>query len=45
MQLAAEDRQPNTFDYAVIVDLDLPTVEAERLTALRVGKLLPESRL
>jgi hypothetical protein len=45
MQLEAEDRQPNTFDYAVIVDLDLPTIEAERLTALRVGKLLPESRL
>jgi hypothetical protein len=45
MQLESEDRQPNTSDYAVIVDLDLPSIEAERLTALRVGKLLPESRL
>lgn len=44
-QLEAEDRQPNTFDYAVIVDLDLPAAEAERYAAIRIGKLLPESRL
>jgi hypothetical protein len=45
MQLAAEDRQPNTFDYAVIVNLELPRIGSERLAALRVGKLLPESGL
>jgi hypothetical protein len=45
MQLAAEDRRPHTFDYAVLVDLDLAPPEAERLATLRVGKLLPESRL
>jgi hypothetical protein len=45
MQLAAEDRQPNTFDYAVIVTLELPRIGSERLAALRVGKLLPESGL
>ena len=45
MQLAAEDRRPNTFDYAVLVELDLAPAEAERLASLRVGRLLPESRL
>ncbi len=44
-QIEAADRQPKTFDYAVIVEIDLPPVEAERLAAIRVGKLLPESRL
>lgn len=45
MQLEAEDRQPNTFDYAVIVEVSLPAAEAERYAKMRVGKLLPESRL
>ncbi|HEY6255372.1 MAG TPA: hypothetical protein VIY51_06215 [Xanthobacteraceae bacterium] len=44
-QIPAEDRLPKTYDYAVIVEVDLPAEEAERFAAIRIGKLLPESRL
>ena len=44
-QLEAPDRQPNTFDYAVIVEVELAAEEAERFISLRIGKLLPEQRL
>jgi hypothetical protein len=44
-QLEAPDRQPNTFDYAIIVEVELAAEEAERFTTLRIGKLLPEQRL
>ena len=45
IQVDAPDRLPKTFDYAVIVELDLPAEEAERFTSIRVGKLLPEAAL
>lgn len=45
LQLPADDRLPNSFDYATIVDLDLPPDDAERLAAIRIEKLLPESRM
>ena len=44
-QLKAEDRQPDAFDYAVIIDLDLTGAEAERYAAIRADRLLPECRL
>ena len=44
-QIEATDRLPKTFDYAVIVELDLSADEAERLAAIRIGKLLPETQL
>jgi hypothetical protein len=44
-QIPAPDRLPNTFDYAMIVEVDLPAADAERLAAIRIGKLLPETRL
>ena len=44
-QIEAPDRMPKTFDYTVIVELDLSADEAERLAAIRIGKLLPETQL
>jgi hypothetical protein len=44
-QLPAPDRLPKTFDYAVIVEVNLPPDEAERFAAIRIGKLLPDSGL
>jgi hypothetical protein len=44
-QIEAEDRLPKTFDYAVIVEVDLAADDAERLAALRIGKLLPATQL
>ncbi len=44
-QILAPDRLPNTFDYAMIVEVDLPAADAERLAAIRIGKLLPETQL
>ena len=35
-QIPAEDRMPNSFDYATIVDLQLPPDDADRLAALRI---------
>ena len=45
VQIPAEDRLAKTFDYAVIVELNLPTEDVERFAAIRIGKLLPEARL
>jgi hypothetical protein len=44
-QIPAADRLPKSYDYAVIVEVDLAADEAERYAAIRIGKLLPESRL
>jgi hypothetical protein len=43
-QIPAPDRLPRTYDYAVIVEVDLAADDAERFAALRIGKLLPEPR-
>jgi hypothetical protein len=43
-QIPAADRLPKTYDYAVIVEVDLPADEAERFATIRIGKLLPETR-
>jgi hypothetical protein len=45
MQIEAPDRLPKTFDYAVIVEVDLAAEDAERFAAIRIGELLPETRL
>ena len=44
-QIPAPDRLPKTYDYAVIVEVDLPAEDAERFAAIRIGKFLPETRL
>jgi hypothetical protein len=43
-QIPAPDRLPKTYDYAVIVEVDLLADDAERFAAIRIGKLLPETR-
>ncbi len=45
MQIPAPDRLPKTYDYAVIVEVNLPADDAERLAAIRLDRLLPETRL
>jgi hypothetical protein len=45
MQIPAPDRLPKTYDYAVIVEVDLPSDDAGRLAALRIGQLLPDTQL
>jgi hypothetical protein len=45
VQIEAPDRLPKTYDYAVIVEVDLAAEEAERFAAIRIGELLPESRI
>ncbi len=45
VQLEAPDRMPKTFDYTVIVEVELAPEDAERFAAIRIGKLLPESQL
>jgi hypothetical protein len=45
LQIAADDRLPQSFDYAMIVEVSLPPDDADRLAAIRIGKLLPEARL
>jgi hypothetical protein len=45
VQIEAPDRLPKTFDYTVIVEVELAPDDAERFAALRIGKLLPESQL
>ena len=44
-QIPAPDRLPKTYDYAVIVEVNLPADDAERFAAIRIGKLLPETGL
>jgi hypothetical protein len=44
-QIPAPDRLPRTHDYAVIVEVHLAADDAERFAAIRIGKLLPETRL
>jgi hypothetical protein len=44
-QIEAPDRLPKTFDYAVIVEVDLPADDAERFAAIRIGELLPATQL
>jgi hypothetical protein len=44
VQIEAPDRLPKTFDYTVIVEVELAADDAERFAAIRIGKLLPESR-
>jgi hypothetical protein len=44
-QIPAPDRLPKTYDYAVIVEVDLPADDAERLAAIRIGKFLPDTQL
>src|SRR6516164_8887134 len=45
LYLSVEDRQPQTSDYAVIVDFELSAAEAERFAKMRAHSRLPESRL
>jgi hypothetical protein len=45
MQIEAPDRLPKTFDYAVIVEVDLPADDAERFAAIRISELLPATQL
>jgi hypothetical protein len=45
MRIEAPDRLPKSYDYAVIVEVDLAAEDAERFAAIRIGELLPESRL
>jgi hypothetical protein len=45
MQIEAPDRLPKTYDYAVIVEVDLAAADAERFAAIRIDELLPETRL
>jgi hypothetical protein len=45
IELPAQDRLPKSFDYAVIVDIDLAPEDAERFAVARSGKLLPEPQL
>ena len=45
VQIPADDRLPNTFDFATIVEVDLSAEDAERFAAMRVRKLLPETQL
>ena len=44
IQIPAADRLPGTYDYAMIVEVDLAADAAERFATLRIGKLLPETR-
>jgi hypothetical protein len=44
MQIEAPDRLPQTFDYAMIVEVDLAPEAVERFAAMRIGKLLPETQ-
>jgi hypothetical protein len=44
-QIPALDRLPKTYDYAVIVEVDLPAEDAKRLAALRLDRFLPETRM
>jgi hypothetical protein len=44
-QIEAPDRLPKTFDYAMIVEVELAADDAERFAAIRIGKLLPETLL
>ena len=44
-QIDADDRLPKTFDYAVIVEVELLAEEAERLATIRASRLLPEARM
>jgi hypothetical protein len=45
VQIEAPDRLPKSYDYAVIVDVDLAAEDAERFAAIRIDELLPETRL
>jgi hypothetical protein len=45
LQIEAADRLPKTHDYAVIVEVNLAAEDAERFAAIRIGQLLPETRL
>jgi hypothetical protein len=45
MQIDAPDRLPRTYDYAMIVEVVLAAEDAERFAAIRIGELLPETRL
>ena len=45
VQIEAPDRLPKSYDYAVIVEVDLAAEDAERFAAIRIGELLPETRL
>ena len=45
IQIPDPERLPKTYDYAVIVEVNLSPDDTERLATLRIGKLLPESRL
>ena len=44
MQISAPDRQPRTYDYPVIVEVSLAADDAERLAAMKIDKLLPQTR-
>jgi hypothetical protein len=44
IQIPDPERLPKTYDYAMIVEVNLAAVEAERFAAIRIGKLLPETR-
>jgi hypothetical protein len=44
-QVDSPDRQPKSYDYVVIVEIDLPAEDAERFASIRAGKLLPEASM
>jgi hypothetical protein len=44
MQIPAPDRRPRTYDYPVIIEVSLADDDAERLAAMKIDKLLPETR-
>jgi hypothetical protein len=45
VQIEAPDRLPKSYDYAVIVEVDLAAEDAGRFAAIRIDELLPETRL
>jgi hypothetical protein len=44
-QIEVPDRLPKSYDYTVIVEVELESEDAERFAAIRIDELLPETRL
>jgi hypothetical protein len=42
-QIEAADRLPKTFDYAMIVELDLAADDAERFATIRTHRFIPDT--
>ncbi len=43
IQIPAQDRLARTYDYVVIIEVNLAADDAERFAAMRSGKLFPET--